>query len=104
MVEKAPIPQPISQSRRYRAHWPAWAQALPKFRFPPNNEAFTLVDPAYLQRVLKDYQSEIGTLILDDLGILEVELMPEFRHKDYEAKRAQNQHQLNQILFNVMCL
>jgi hypothetical protein len=90
--------EPVTQEKKdFRKGWPIWAKQFPRFKFPPPNADFELIDPARLDDVLKGSDPQMEAAIKEDIQFLEHELLRFFRDRDYEASKEQNQYRLYQL-------
>jgi hypothetical protein len=99
--------EPISQEKQgFRRNWPAWAQQLPRLRFPPPSEVddskFQLIDPQKLQEVLRNADPEAVKRIQNDIVFLDHELLRLFRNLDYQAKFEQNRYRVYQLTYMLL--
>jgi hypothetical protein len=98
-----PLRVPISQQKAgYRKNLAEWIRQLPQVNFPKQNANFQLIDQTQLNNFLSQANPEAAQKIRDDLAVLERELLPLFRDRDYHASLKQNQYRLIQITFIVL--
>ncbi len=80
-----------------------WFRQFPKFNFPQPNQTFVLINDEELQEIFKtkniDSQSVEAERVRRDIRVLNEELMPIFRERDYVAKQEQNRYRLYQLSF-----
>jgi hypothetical protein len=99
-AKRPPANEPLTQEKKnFRNRWPLWAKQFPRFKFPPPNANFQLIDSTRLNEVLKDTDAENLKQIKDDMAFLEHELLRFFRDRDYEASKQQNRYRLYQICY-----
>ncbi|MCU0497816.1 MAG: DUF4231 domain-containing protein [Anaerolineae bacterium] len=97
------LQQPVTQEKlNYRQNLPEWFRQLPKIRFPAPNEEFQLVDRAQLDALIGDMDNEARQRLYTDLDVLNLELLPLFRERDYLAKYHQNRYRLYQIIYMLL--
>ncbi|HLY28761.1 MAG TPA: DUF4231 domain-containing protein, partial [Aggregatilineales bacterium] len=94
---------PISQQKAgYRKNLAEWIRQLPQITFPKQNHDFQLIDPVQLDNFLNQATPDAAQKIREDLAVLDRELLPLFRDRDYVASQKQNQYRLIQIAFIVL--
>lgn len=97
------IQQPMTQEKsNYRQNVPEWLRQLPKFRFAPPRDDFQLVDRTQLDSMLNHVDAESKQRLNADLDVLNLELLPLFRERDYLAKYHQNRYRLYQIIYMLL--
>ncbi len=94
---------PITQERRPRTRWPAFARHFPRWRIR-SNPGFKLIPEEDLEMRLAKVDPTIAASIREQLALLEKELMGLFRSSDLEAKRNQNRYRQYQIVFIILAL
>lgn len=100
MPDDPQAPKPITQEKAdFRARLPEWMKQLPRLRFPPPNNEFTIIKPTELAELLKreNISDAVINQLVRELNDIDHDVMRLFRQRDYEASQQQNRYRLYQM-------